>query len=180
MAMKRDTPNIDDVRVASPTANNESAEVIAAAAKDVPSWSDTPAAPTTPRAVQFARCPVCDNMAVVRLRDDWQKQNRSMPIIACGNPWHYATRSLGDAPEAHSTPAEALTPEQLDRALTASGFPPTPADALDVERLADALEAELPLNPGPYEKFAEGVREGMYRSLAERIAARLRSPESDR
>jgi hypothetical protein len=56
----------------------------------------------------------------------------------------------------------------------------TPAETLDVERLAEALEAELPLNPGPYEKFAEGVREGMYRSLAERVAARLRSPESDR
>ena len=50
------------------------------------------------RAINFDRCQVCDSMAVVRLPDDWQEQERAIPVIACGNPWHYATRSLGDAP----------------------------------------------------------------------------------
>lgn len=70
--------------------------------------------PTTEprRAIDFERCPVCDNMAVVRLPDDWQEQDRSIPIIACGNPWHYATRSLGDGPDA-APRAERLDVERL-------------------------------------------------------------------
>jgi hypothetical protein len=49
-----------------------------------------------------------------------------------------------------------------------------------VEALAEALDAEMPVNLGPHEKFAAGVRRGMYRSLASRILARLASSEADR
>lgn len=50
------------------------------------------------RAIEFSNCPICDNGAVVRLPDDWQEQeDRKIPIIACGNPWHYATASLAEA-----------------------------------------------------------------------------------
>lgn len=62
----------------------------------------------TKRPIDFARCPICDNMAVVRIPNDWQEQERAIPIIACGSPWHYATRSLGDSP------AESAAPQPLD------------------------------------------------------------------
>lgn len=38
-------------------------------------------------------CPYCGAAAVVRLSDDWREQARAgvaIPIVGCGNPWHYA------------------------------------------------------------------------------------------
>ena len=45
----------------------------------------------------FADCPVCGSAQVVRLAGDWQQQEVAIPIIGCGNPWHYATSSMGDS-----------------------------------------------------------------------------------
>lgn len=46
--------------------------------------------------MEFASCPECDSQTMVRLPDDWQAQELMIPIVGCGNPWHYATKSLGD------------------------------------------------------------------------------------
>lgn len=58
--------------------------------------------------MEFAVCPVCGESVVMRLRDDWADGRDgpfgdfadppAIPIVGCGNPWHYATASLGDAP----------------------------------------------------------------------------------
>lgn len=42
----------------------------------------------------FETCPVCDNEARVVMVADWQERGEAIPIIGCGNPWHYG---LGDA-----------------------------------------------------------------------------------
>lgn len=49
------------------------------------------------RQIEWASCPVCSSSHVVRLPDDWQ--DGAIRIVGCGNPWHYATRSLADAPD---------------------------------------------------------------------------------
>lgn len=46
----------------------------------------------------FAACPECGSQLVARLVDDWQSRSAPIPILGCGNPWHYAVKSLGDAP----------------------------------------------------------------------------------
>lgn len=51
--------------------------------------------------IGFAACPVCGSTTCVRLADGWQDEvdaGASLPIVGCGNPWHYTTLSLGDAP----------------------------------------------------------------------------------
>lgn len=48
--------------------------------------------------MEFVQCPVCSRTDVVRLPDGWQG-DRAIPIVACGNPFHYAERTLGDASE---------------------------------------------------------------------------------
>jgi hypothetical protein len=67
-----------------------------------------------------------------------------------------------------------IAAEYIDASEAAAGALPS------VEALAEALDAEMPVNLGPHEKFAAGVRRGMYRSLASRILARLASSEADR
>ncbi len=50
--------------------------------------------------VQAERCDVCGDREVFRLPADWQDQvaaGKALPIAGCGNPWHYATASVGDA-----------------------------------------------------------------------------------
>lgn len=53
----------------------------------------------------FAECPVCGSSRVSRLLDDWRESDRAIPIVGCGNPWHYATRSLGDGLSAETIAA---------------------------------------------------------------------------
>lgn len=46
-------------------------------------------------------CPVCGDGIMARLADGWPvfwKDSKPIPVIGCGNPWHYATQSLGDTP----------------------------------------------------------------------------------
>ncbi len=74
---------------------------------------DTQAAAPSPFPSPFAKCPFCGSGAVARMKDDWQDvvdvredpsgvltANVAVPIVGCGNPWHYTT-SLGDAPVCH-------------------------------------------------------------------------------
>jgi hypothetical protein len=44
-------------------------------------------------------CPECSSITVVRLKPDWWKGTGPIPIVGCGNPWHYAILSLGDSPD---------------------------------------------------------------------------------
>jgi len=42
----------------------------------------------------FAACPVCGRIEQVEMRDGWQAAvdaGATIPIIGCGNPWHYAS-----------------------------------------------------------------------------------------
>ena len=68
--------------------------------------------PITPNVVR-AFCPVCGSPDVIRLPDDWQEQvnaGKAIPIIACGNPWHYA--KLDDA---NPAPLDAHKPGDFHR-----------------------------------------------------------------
>lgn len=49
--------------------------------------------------MEFDKCDLCGSQEVVRLPADWQDGKTAIPIVGCGNPWHYATQSLGDSPE---------------------------------------------------------------------------------
>lgn len=56
----------------------------------------------------FASCPVCGGVEVRRLAEGWD-DGRPVPIVdGCGNPWHYTTESLGDAPS--DAPEKETTP----------------------------------------------------------------------
>ncbi len=49
--------------------------------------------------VPFLLCPVCHGDRIVRMPDDWGKQveqGATIPIIGCGNPWHYANMAPSD------------------------------------------------------------------------------------
>lgn len=51
---------------------------------------DTGSEPRTEATVQA--CPLCGSTAVVRMAHDWQgavNQGEAIPIVGCGNPWHY-------------------------------------------------------------------------------------------
>jgi len=39
----------------------------------------------------FLLCPVCGSRERVELIADWQNlvQRQAIPIVGCGNPWHY-------------------------------------------------------------------------------------------
>jgi hypothetical protein len=53
-------------------------------------------------------CSICGEDTVIRLPDDWQEQveaGAAIPIIGCGNPWHYANL---DGPEQAATLRAAL------------------------------------------------------------------------
>lgn len=85
-----------------------------------------------------ALCPVCGSSEVVRLVDDWRQQDdlggtaiRALPIVGCGNPWHYATRTLGDGPP-------------LDEPLVAVGPGRTAGPFVDLATHPIAGEAVLP------------------------------------
>lgn len=56
-------------------------------------------------------CPVCGEGEMVRLVPGWAYQvnhlGESIPIIGCGNPWHYAERGL-DTPEGWVRPGSTL------------------------------------------------------------------------
>jgi hypothetical protein len=50
--------------------------------------------PRTPRTgrLAFDDCPTCSDPSLVRLPADWQAQvgaSALIPIVGCGNPWHY-------------------------------------------------------------------------------------------
>lgn len=62
---------------------------------------------TTVRDVVFDLCPVCGSSELSRLPDDWQTGG-AIPIVACGNPFHYAVRSLGDGPPEREAATAAL------------------------------------------------------------------------
>lgn len=54
------------------------------------------------------RCPVCADTVAVRLDPRWRAQveaGQTIPIVGCGNPWHYVNR----ASRAHPDPALKLT-----------------------------------------------------------------------
>lgn len=56
----------------------------------------------------FVRCPVCGDPARAALVADWQRrvneERMAIPIVGCGNPWHYVD---ADAPHA-ARPQEAV------------------------------------------------------------------------
>ena len=71
-----------------------------------------------------ALCPACGGADLVRLPDDWALRvevGGTLPLVGCGNPWHYATRTLADEPDRVGRPAPAATlffsPDDIDRAL---------------------------------------------------------------
>jgi hypothetical protein len=40
----------------------------------------------------FDICPICKASVRVRLLDDWRERSQRgepIPIVGCGNPWHY-------------------------------------------------------------------------------------------
>jgi len=57
-----------------------------------------------PKPMGGEKCPVCTSEALMRLPADWQDRAHGdgwavreyIPIVGCGNPWHYATASVGD------------------------------------------------------------------------------------
>jgi hypothetical protein len=74
---------------------------------------------TAPPPIRFQRCEICDSQSIVRLPDDWQDRvdaGASLPIIGCGNPWHY------DGLEAAASAAPlGLDVERLFRAIEGMG-----------------------------------------------------------
>ena len=65
-----------------------------------------------PVGVVFDRCPACDRTVCARLMDGWQGDEMPIAIVGCGNPWHYATRSLGDSPESVAQ-GDAVMPSEV-------------------------------------------------------------------
>jgi len=104
-------------------------------------WGQRKEHPNT-LAPTLASCPHCGEPDVVRLADDWQERlgvtsdpatgvlraKEAIPIIGCGNPWHYATRTLADAPMAKEDQKELLA-----RLLRLG------VDTSDWNRIAEAL-----------------------------------------
>jgi hypothetical protein len=37
----------------------------------------------------FEHCPVCGSALRMTLLPDWQESGAAIPIVGCGNPWHY-------------------------------------------------------------------------------------------
>lgn len=103
---------------------------------------------------RIAACPVCGSEEVRRLHDDWQTLDVAIPIIGCGNPWHYATRSLATpAPEA--TAADVLR-ELLDGTPRYQVHANLPGASLiemvrigDLRSRAAAIDARLDAQPEP-------------------------------
>jgi transcription elongation factor Elf1 len=56
--------------------------------------------------VKFENCPLCGSQSIVKLPIDWQG-NGIIPIVACGNPFHYTEASLNDRPSPMSGDEEA-------------------------------------------------------------------------
>lgn len=55
----------------------------------------------------FKGCPVCGSAEVAALNDDWN-DGRLIPIVGCGNPWHYivpTAKHLGEHEAARQSPA---------------------------------------------------------------------------
>jgi hypothetical protein len=116
---------------------------------------------TDPRPLSAAYCANCGEDTVLRLPDDWQTQvnaGAAIPIVGCGNPWHYADHSLGDAPAPLGV-EEAIA--QGQRMLAASEA----AADREITRLRAALATPAPLDaPTVAERIdnanALGYREG--------------------
>ena len=53
--------------------------------------------------VVFESCDICGSDELKRLPADWANGD-AIPIVGCGNPWHYAVASLGDAKREGSEP----------------------------------------------------------------------------
>lgn len=63
---------------------------------DVATHADPRAAPLSVRRM-LQVCPVCTGTEVARLAMDWEQQvaaGGAIPIVGCGNPWHYDTLGL--------------------------------------------------------------------------------------
>jgi hypothetical protein len=37
----------------------------------------------------FLSCPVCGSASVMRFKPEWREHSSTIPIVGCGNPWHY-------------------------------------------------------------------------------------------
>ena len=84
-------------------------------------------------------CPVCGKSDAVRLTPDWRvavEQWQKVPIVGCGNPWHY----IGLEPDA-LTAANAALDAVVD-AVTALGNKAKAVEA-DADALRDVL-ARMP------------------------------------
>ena len=86
--------------------------------------------PMTPEA-----CPVCGEDVVVKLSADWQAlvgEGAAIPIVGCGNPWHYATSTLADPPlAAMDLIAEGIEAFRVTREyVDPKGGDPTSTDGL--------------------------------------------------
>lgn len=74
--------------------------------------TDTLGMPVPCQHLTATACPICGEDTVIRLPDDWQAQveaGAAIPIIGCGNPWHYATIDA----------ARSVTPDGLREAAQA-------------------------------------------------------------
>ena len=45
--------------------------------------------------VRFEKCPICDSGDIVKLPNGWAGDG-AIPIVACGNPWHYTEATMSD------------------------------------------------------------------------------------
>jgi hypothetical protein len=92
-----------------------------------------------PVGVAFDRCPACDRTVIARLPAGWQDETAlAIPIVGCGNPWHYATRSMGDGPPVAS---------ELELA-SASGAATMPAEAVVEIRPGESVVVQI-VDPAP-------------------------------
>jgi len=77
----------------------------------------------------------CGHGTVVRLPDDWQQRVESgwyaIPIVACGNPWHYANL---DRPAIEAEARAAPDPAPLDMAGCDANAAVLVAEAIAAER----------------------------------------------
>lgn len=105
---------------------------------------DTPL-PAEPRTkAAFVPCPVCDGRMRVTLVDDWQETGIAIPIVDCGNPWHYTNVERGAAaPEPRPDLREAL--ERLVEHF--EWYAPKNDEATDVLEQARAALAATPPAP---------------------------------
>lgn len=73
----------------------------------------------------FDVCPICGATTRVRLLDDWRERvNRGepVPIVGCGNPWHYHGVGLGSGGPAILEAAVAVEAEEVQETAAREAY----------------------------------------------------------